>query len=417
MSTDIELPEGHPPVSPDGDSCLPDGHPPVDGFEFCNPQEDDESNDDSSDTPAGPPSGPPSSGGGNGDGMPAPEGDPVYVTYHDGRRSNAGMGLYYLGGTHRIGLAEYGLAQMAQPNRFKPLWMNEDKNIYTSLFDAPRPGGTREGEVTGIIREDKTTYVVFKDENDKFKKQAFKMSKKEGMASSAEEKASNSWINKKEKEFSVDLNGDDIFGKPSKKKLKKMTEAELNNDRFESNLSSEELLDGLQKGGHVIYLRHTTTETDYADQADPNLDLDDPSTQRMLSEQGIAEAESIGAGIKANDILIGKVFTSEYQRAKDTAEIAFGKYQVNDELNFLPFEEYTPEQLDTYHDRIAPMLSKKPGNKKKNTVLVGHDDPFEGTTNIYPDPQGTAYILKPYGERYDIIAKLGPDDWAFGADI
>ena len=54
MSTDIELPEGHPPVSPDGDSCLPDGHPPVDGFEFCNPQEDDESEDNPADTPAGP---------------------------------------------------------------------------------------------------------------------------------------------------------------------------------------------------------------------------------------------------------------------------------------------------------------------------------------------------------------------------
>ena len=41
-STGIELPEGHPPVSPGGDSCLPDGQPPVDGFEFCNPVEDEE---------------------------------------------------------------------------------------------------------------------------------------------------------------------------------------------------------------------------------------------------------------------------------------------------------------------------------------------------------------------------------------
>ena len=38
----IELPEGRPPVSPGGDSCLPDGHPPVDGSEFCNPVEDEE---------------------------------------------------------------------------------------------------------------------------------------------------------------------------------------------------------------------------------------------------------------------------------------------------------------------------------------------------------------------------------------
>ena len=36
----IELPEGRPPVSPGGDSCLPDGRPTGDGFEFCDPNED-----------------------------------------------------------------------------------------------------------------------------------------------------------------------------------------------------------------------------------------------------------------------------------------------------------------------------------------------------------------------------------------
>ena len=82
----------------------------------------------------------------------------------------------------------------------------------------------------------------------------------------------------------------------------------------------------------------------------------------------------------------------------------------------MPFEDYTDEQLDTYHDRIAPMLSE--GIKTGNKVIVGHDDPFEATTNIYPDPQGTAYVLQPNeGDSYEIIAKMQPNDWAFGADI
>ena len=178
MSTGIELPEGHPPVSPGGGGCLPDGHPPVDGFEFCNPVEDEEE-EESSPPPAGPPTsggegggdpgaggpppgvgGDPGAGGppGSGGGMPSPDGNPVYVTYHDGRRGNSGMGLYYLGGSHEIGLAEYGLDRMETPKTFKPLWMNDDKSIYTSLFDAPRPGGSREGEVTGILKDKKTTY-------------------------------------------------------------------------------------------------------------------------------------------------------------------------------------------------------------------------------------------------------------------
>ena len=38
--------------------------------------------------------------------------------------------------------------------------------------------------------------------------------------------------------------------------------------------------------------------------------------------------------------------------------------------------------------------------------------------NIYADPQGTAYVLDPNnGDSFDIIARLEPNDWAFGADI
>ena len=51
--TGIEVPEGHPPVSPGGDSCLPDGYPPIDGFEYCNPVEDEEEEESSPPTPDG----------------------------------------------------------------------------------------------------------------------------------------------------------------------------------------------------------------------------------------------------------------------------------------------------------------------------------------------------------------------------
>jgi phosphohistidine phosphatase SixA len=446
MATSIEVPEGHPPVSPGGGGCLPDGHSPVDGYEYCNEVAEDDDKDD--DKPSGNGESPvadkdddkptgngdsPSGGndsnegggrpsGGNdsneGGGRPSVEGDPVYVTYHDGRRGNSGHGLYYVGGTHRIGLAEYGLEAMSgmEPKSFIPLWMNDKKSITTSLFDAPRPGGSREGKVTGILQDGAKAHIVFKDENDTFRRQSFDLSDDEGMASGGEKKAKNSWIYKNEIAHAIDLNGDQIFGNPSKKP-NSLSEAEYNNTAFENKLSDKKLLRKLQKGGLVIYMRHATTEKDYADQADPNLDLNDPSTQRMLSEQGIQEATSIGAGFKANDILIGKVFSSEYQRAKDTAELAFGKYKEKSKLNFLPFEDYTDDQLDIYHDRVAPMLAKKPNNTKKNTVIVGHDDPFEGTTNIYPDPQGTAYVLNPRGDNFEILAQLKPNDWAFNADI
>ena len=343
--------------------------------------------------------------------------NPVYVTYNDGRRNNTGMGLYYLGGTHEIGLAPHGTELSETPSKFIPLWMNDGMDINSDLPDFPRPGGAREGNTTGIVKFKGKHHVVFENHKGKFKKISFAVSDGNGIASSkGETKASKKWINKVETKKSVDINGDGVFGDPADQ-TDGLSEGEYNNKSFSNKMGSKKLLRKLQSGGMVIYLRHATTEVDYADQADPNLDLNDPTTQRMLNEQGIQEATDIGAGIKANDILIGKVHSSEYQRAKDTAELAFGKYSEKSKLNFLPFEDYTDEQLDIYHDRVAPMLSKKPNNSKKNTVIVGHDDPFEGTTNIYPDPQGTAYVLDPKGDSFEIIAKLKPNDWAFGADI
>ncbi|HBX26249.1 MAG TPA: histidine phosphatase family protein [Gammaproteobacteria bacterium] len=274
-----------------------------------------------------------------------------------------------------------------------------------------------EGVTTGIVEYKGKTHVVYENKKGNFKKISFEISDGNGIASGGEKRAKDKWINKVETKKAVDINGDGVFGDLSDQ-TDGLSEGEYNDASFDNKVKNDKkLLKKLQKGGMVIYLRHTTTEVDYADQADPNMSLDDCSTQRMLNAQGIAEAEAIGAGFEANDILIGKVISSEYCRAKDTATIAFGGFdETNENLNFLPFEDYTDEQLDTYHDRVAPMLSQnvESGNK----IIVGHDDPFEGTTNIYPDPQGTAYIIEPNnGDSFEIIARLEPNDWAFSANI
>jgi len=346
--------------------------------------------------------------------------NPVAVVYNDGRRNNTGMGVYYTRGTHEIGLAPYGTELNTTPSKFIPLWMSDGKDIYNDLPSFPRPGGQTEGRTTGVVKYKGMHHVVFENEKGKFRKISFEVSDGNGIATDAgETKAKNKWIRNVETKKAIDINGDGVFGDPavwSVDQTNGLSEGEYNNKSFSNKMGNKKLLKKLKKGGMVIYLRHTTTEIDYADQADPDLDLNDCSTQRKLSDQGKAEAATIGAGFEANDIVIGKVITSQYCRAKDTATIAFGGFDaVNKKLNFLPFEDYTDEQLDTYHDRVAPMLSS--GHKKGNKIIVGHDDPFEGTTNIYPDPQGTAYVIKPLGDSYELVAKMQPNDWAFGADI
>lgn len=170
------------------------------------------------------------------------------------------------------------------------------------------------------------------------------------------------------------------------------------------------LLQALKGGGHVIYIRHGQTEKDFADQI--SAVMGDCSTQRMLSEEGWKQARAIGSAITKLGIPIGEVVSSEYCRAWQTADLAFGRYRKNPALNFEPAEDYTPEQEAAMRDRIRPLLAKAP-QPGTNDVLVGHDDPFDAATGIYPEPQGVAYIVRPDGKGgFAVIANLAAEEWA-----
>ena len=170
-------------------------------------------------------------------------------------------------------------------------------------------------------------------------------------------------------------------------------------------------LASLQQGGYVLYLRHTETKRDWADQASPTLDLSDCATQRQLSERGVSQAVQIGHAIEAMRIPIKTILSSDYCRAKDTAHHAFGRYTTDSRLNFLACEECSDLQSATYALRVRPLLSTIPP-AGTNTVLVGHDDPFEAATGIYPEPMGVTYIIQPQGsEKFEVKAFINPGDW------
>ena len=170
-------------------------------------------------------------------------------------------------------------------------------------------------------------------------------------------------------------------------------------------------LASLQQGGYVLYLRHTETKRDWADQASPTLDLSDCATQRQLSERGVSQAVQIGHAIEAMRIPIKTILSSDYCRAKDTAHHAFGQYTTDSRLNFLACEECSDLQSATYALRVRPLLSTIPP-AGTNTVLVGHDDPFEAATGIYPEPMGVTYIIQPQGsEKFEVKAFINPGDW------
>ncbi|MCK7643082.1 histidine phosphatase family protein [Corynebacterium sp. P6145] len=180
--------------------------------------------------------------------------------------------------------------------------------------------------------------------------------------------------------------------------------------KFENVVAPEEIVKDLKDGGYVIFIRHGHTAKDYADQADPNMKLDDCSTQRQLDDLGKKQAKEIGEAFKKLEIPVGEVVSSEYCRAYNTAELAFGRYEKNSKLNFQPAEEYTAEQLKIMKDNMTPMLETMPA-EGMNNVIVGHDDVFDAATGIYPEPQGTTYIVKPEGDSFEVVTRITAEEW------
>ena len=197
------------------------------------------------------------------------------------------------------------------------------------------------------------------------------------------------------------------------------TTAELNTQTPDIGLSSEPsigkstLLASLKDGGYVIYFRHATTEKDYADQADPLMNLNDCSSQRKLSTQGIKESYEIGMAFASKEIPVGEIIVSEYCRSWKTANLAFGEWtQKDSRLNFLPYEDYSKSHIELMKKNVMPLLTRPP-LPGTNTVIIGHDDPFEAVTGVYPEPQGIGYILQPDGGKsFKIIASVLPSEWA-----
>ena len=127
-----------------------------------------------------------------------------------------------------------------------------------------------------------------------------------------------------------------------------------------------QVLKNLKNGGNLIFIRHA-----YAPGGgDPdNFDLNDCSTQRNLSDTGREQAKKIGKFFHENQIPIDKVISSEWCRCKDTARIAFQRFETKDFLNSFFSEKFSKnrtkqiEDLNKYIDRW---------DSSKNLVLVTH---------------------------------------------
>src|SRR6185312_16115248 len=80
------------------------------------------------------------------------------------------------------------------------------------------------------------------------------------------------------------------------------------------------LAEALRAGGYVILVRHGATFSNQAD-TDP-FTFGEVGKQRNLNDKGKELAQAFGEAIRAAGIPVGKVYTSKFNRAHETAVLA-----------------------------------------------------------------------------------------------
>ena len=167
------------------------------------------------------------------------------------------------------------------------------------------------------------------------------------------------------------------------------------------------LVHALQKGGHIIYLRHTATDHSRIDS--DREDLNNCERQRNLSEEGREQARLIGKAFTALGIKVAKVLTSPYCRCIDTGRLAFGEATVEEGLSFT----ISKDEAET--KRLAALLRKLLGTQPPegaNIVLVSHSGNLKEATGIWPESEGVIHIFQPHADGgFVYIGKVLPDKW------
>ena len=110
--------------------------------------------------------------------------------------------------------------------------------------------------------------------------------------------------------------------------------------------------------------------------------INDCSTQRNLSQQGINQSKKIGELFKKNKVPIDQIFSSQWCRCKDTAKYAFKNFKEFSALNSTfqsPYSKNETKQL-----KEIKIFVKKWDGQGKNLVLVTHYSIITAITNAVP---------------------------------
>lgn len=141
--------------------------------------------------------------------------------------------------------------------------------------------------------------------------------------------------------------------------------------------------------GAVVLFRHANAP---GTGDPPGMRLDDCATQRNLDDLGRAQARATGEAFRRAGIRVGRVLTSQWCRARETADLAFpGQAEVAAPFNSF-FGQPDRAAAQTTAARRLIVDWRGPGV----LVVVTHQVNITALTGLYP-ASGEGIVLPPGG--------------------
>lgn len=166
--------------------------------------------------------------------------------------------------------------------------------------------------------------------------------------------------------------------------------------------AADPLVESLRQGGLTLVLRHGPADAEIARQEK----LSSCALQRNLTVRGKDLMREAGRAIRALRIPIGDVRASPLCRARDTAQLAFGRVTTDRDL-------ISPGVIGTEADdrrRVERLRARaeQPPPPGENVVLVTHTGNIGGAFGEATVQEGETLVL---GEGARVVGRVTAERW------
>jgi broad specificity phosphatase PhoE len=177
-----------------------------------------------------------------------------------------------------------------------------------------------------------------------------------------------------------------------------------------ASAEDKDIAQALRAGDLVIVVRHGATFPDQAD-TDP-FNFDNIAAQRNLNDKGKALAKSFGDALRQAGVPVGKVYTSKFNRAYETAVIAgFQDIEKTTDLTEGGLV-VSPNENNRRAEAFRKMLATAP-KAHANTILITHQPNIIAALgkDWFEVKEGEASIFRPANGGYTLVARVQMDEW------